>query len=231
MSSRAVLNADSVRRHGGTCGREGRFRRRPGWVGKVFGQRTMLVDCEDDRDSQRIAYVLFNARKSTNGSPQRGPWCPIRYSSAVYFDGFFELADFYRYKPPKRRASYRQRIRFRSRATFRCHPRGLASAKRLAAVPWAMTTLLGAKASSASTDAAAHPHKAAAGCGRSRRCASPSPPLERQRCAQIKRVDARGRRAKGAPRADHPGRLRRKSFEGFVAWTRGSSRLPESARR
>jgi hypothetical protein len=50
-----------------------------------------------------IAYVLFNADKHF-GPRQSAPVVPDPYSSAAYFDGFFELATFYRLKPPKRRA-------------------------------------------------------------------------------------------------------------------------------
>jgi hypothetical protein len=50
-----------------------------------------------------IAYVLFNAEKHY-GSRQRGPVVPDPYSSAPYFDGFFELATFCRLETPKREA-------------------------------------------------------------------------------------------------------------------------------
>jgi hypothetical protein len=73
-------------------------------VGKVFGQRYHARRLRTPTETRNaIAYVLFNAEKHF-GSRQGGPVVPDPYSSAAYFDGFFELATFCRFKTPKRRA-------------------------------------------------------------------------------------------------------------------------------
>src|SRR5882757_6289028 len=104
MSLSRRLNALSVRRWGGNLRPRGALSVRPGWVGKVFRQRYHARSLRTPTETRNaIAYVLFNADRHF-GSRQSGPLVPDPYSSARYFDGFFELAALCRLKPPKRRA-------------------------------------------------------------------------------------------------------------------------------
>jgi len=104
MSMSRRLNALSVRRRGGNLRPRGALSVRPGWLGKVFGQRYHARRLRTPTETRNaIAYVLFNADKHF-GPRQSGPIVPDPYSSAVYFDGFFELATLCRLKPPRQRA-------------------------------------------------------------------------------------------------------------------------------
>jgi len=104
MSMSRRLNALSVRRHAGNLRPRGALSVRPGWVGKVFGQRYHARRLRTPTETRNaIAYVLFNADRHF-GSRQGGPAVPDPYSSAAYFEGFFELAAFSHPQAPRQRA-------------------------------------------------------------------------------------------------------------------------------
>src|SRR5882672_5215191 len=96
MSMSRRLNALSVRRCGGNLRPRGALSVRPGWLGKVFRERYHARPLRTPTETRNaIAYVIFNADKHFGW--KRGPLVPDPYSSAAYFDGFFELATFYRF--------------------------------------------------------------------------------------------------------------------------------------
>jgi REP element-mobilizing transposase RayT len=96
MSVSRRLNAHSVRRCGGNLRPRGPLSVRPGWLGKVFRERYHARPLRTPTETRNaIAYVIFNADK--HFGRKSGPVVPDPYSSAAYFDGFFELATFYRF--------------------------------------------------------------------------------------------------------------------------------------
>jgi REP element-mobilizing transposase RayT len=104
MSVSRRLNALSVRRCGGNLRPRGALSLRPGWLGKVFRERYHARPLRTPTETRNaIAYVIFNADKHF-GSRKSGPVVPDPYSSAVYFDGFFELATFCRLQASTRGA-------------------------------------------------------------------------------------------------------------------------------
>src|SRR5258705_1505077 len=104
MSMSRRLNALSVRRRGGNLRPRGALSVRPGWVGKVFGQRYHARRLRTPTETRNaIAYVLFNAEKHY-GSTKSGSVVSDPFSSAAYFEGFFELATFSHPEAPRQRA-------------------------------------------------------------------------------------------------------------------------------
>jgi len=102
MSVSRRLNALSVRRCGGNLRPRGALSVRPGWLGKVFRERYHARPLRTPTATRiAIAYVIFNAHKHFGGR-KGGRVVPDHYSWAAYFDGFFELATFCRFKVSKR---------------------------------------------------------------------------------------------------------------------------------
>src|SRR5882672_7322390 len=102
MSMSRRLNALSVRRCGGNLRPRGALSVRPGWLGKVFRERYHARPLRTPTATRiAIAYVIFNAHKHFGGR-KGGPVVPDHYSSAAYFDGFFELATFCHLQVSKR---------------------------------------------------------------------------------------------------------------------------------
>src|SRR5882757_6030038 len=96
MSMSRRLNALAVRRCGGNLRPRGALSVRPGWVGKVFRERYHARRLRTPTETRNaIAYVLFNAAMHY-GSTKSGSVVPDPFSSAAYFEGFFELATFWR---------------------------------------------------------------------------------------------------------------------------------------
>jgi len=207
MSMSRRLNADSVRRHGGNCGREGAFGA-AGLGGKVLASGTMLVDCEHPTETRNGIVMYFSTPKSHYGSPQRVPWWPDPYSSAVYFDDSSSSRPSTVTSRQTRGGRTAQRIRFDRADVPVTTPKGW-----LLRRGWRQS--LGNDNPARKRKASSGIHltlqlthtRRRQGCGTFGRCAKPSHTRKATLRAD-QRVDARGRRAKGAPRAgSSPGGL------------------------